>query len=224
MKLNNMYYHGMRPTGIGGTAYGTGSPGSTSDATFISHVSDANSKVVRSGMGVIAALKRYGRSELTHGEQNVFTLNQATYKYDHFVDDSAKVFQYVPTAGLLYGFCDMRFMSFFSKVSQAGFLGNSGAKIEISDFKLDKVGLNVRDMISPSGIIRLVYDPALKNEANGTMVLVDPAHIGQVVYRKTRIKFDVKTDDDYDGIKDNIRSDEGPWLDLIQKHSLWTLS
>ena len=224
MKLNNMYYHGMRPTGIGGTAYGTGSPGSTSDATFISHVSDANSKVVRSGMGVIAALKRYGRSELTHGEQNVFTLNQATYKYDHFVDDSAKVFQYVPTAGLLYGFCDMRFMSFFSKVSQAGFLGNSGAKIEISDFKLDKVGLNVRDMISPSGIIRLVYDPALKNEANGTMVLVDPAHIGQVVYRKTRIKFDVKTDDDYDGIKDNIRSDEGPWLDLIQKPSLWTLA
>jgi len=55
-------------------------------------------------------------------------------------------------------------------------------------------------------------------------VLVDPAHIGQVVYRKTRIKFNVKTDDDYDGVKDNIRSDEGPWLDLIQKHSLWELT
>lgn len=224
MKLNNMYYFGMRPTAIGGTAYGTGSPGSTSDGTFISHISDANSKVMRSGMGIIPALKRYGRSELSHGEQNIFTLNQATYKYDHFVDDTAKIFQYVPTAGVLYGFCDMRFISFFSKVSQAGFLGNSGAKVEISDFKLDKVGLNVRDMVTPAGIIRLVYDPALKNQPKGTMVVVDPAHIGQVIYRKTRIKFNVLTDDDFDGVKDNIRSDEGPWLDLIQKHSYWTLT
>ncbi len=224
MKLNNMYYHGMRPTGIGGTAYGTGDPGSTSDGTFVGHISDANGKVMRSGMGVITALKRYGRDEIDHDEQNVFTLNQATYKYDHFVDDVAKIFQYVPTAGFLYGFCDMRFLGFFSKVGQAGFLGNSSAKLEISDFKLDKVGLNVRELIAPSGMIRLVFDPSLKNEPNGTMVVVDPAHIGQVVYRKTRIKFNVKTDNDYDGVKDNIRSDEGPWLDLIQKHSYWTLT
>ena len=175
-------------------------------------------------MGVITALQRYGRSDITHGEQNVFTVNQATYKYDHFVDDTAKIFQYVPIAGVLYGFCDMRFLSFFSKVGQAGFLGNSNAKVEISGFKLDKVGINVREMLTPSGIIRLVYDPALKNIPKGTMVVVDPAHIGQVIYRKTRIKFNVLTDDDYDGVKDNIRSDEGPWLDLIQKHSLWTLT
>ena len=226
MKINNMYYNGMRSSGIGGTAYGASD---TDDSTFAvtsidSSATGTTSKIIRSGMGVITALNRYGRSDITHGEQNIFTVNQATYKYDHFVDDTAKVFQYVPTAGLLYGFCDMRFKGFFSKVAQAGFLGNSGAKLQISDFKLDKIGLNVQDLITPSGVIRLVYDPALKNEAAGTMVLVDPAHIGQVVYRKTRIKFNVLIDDDFDGVKDNIRSDEGPWLDLIQKHSLWTLT
>jgi len=229
MKLNNMYYNGMRSAGIGGSAYGVSETSPTDDTTFaVTTATDAGTattgNVVRSGMGVITALHRYGKSLITDSEQNVFSVNEATYKYDHFVDDAVKVFQYVPSAGLLYGFCDMRFKAFFSKVAQGGFLGNSNAKLQISDFKLDKVGLNVQDLITPAGVIRLVYDPALANEPKGTMVLVDPAHIGQVVYRKTRIKFDVLKDDDFDGVKDNIRSDEGPWLDLIQKHSLWTLT
>ncbi len=222
IKLNNMYYHAMRSTGIGGTAYGASS---TDDSTFAaSAVSDANSKTMRSGMGVITALKRYGRSDATHAEQNIFTVNEATYKYDHFVDDAAKIFQYVPSAGVLYGFCDSRFLGFFSKISQGGFLGNSKATLQLSPYKVDKVGLAVQDLVTPRGLLRLVFDPSLRNEPNGTMVVVDPAHIGQVVYRKTRIKFNVLTDDDYDGVKDNIRSDEGPWLDLIQKHSYWTLT
>ncbi len=227
MKLNNNYYFGMRPDGMGGYAYGYDGDGGENDTTFIdtsTPVTDAAGKVIRSSMGIIPALLRYGRTDIAHDEQNVFALNQATYKYDHFVDDTAKIFQYVPTAGLLYGFCDMRFKAFFSKVSQGGFLGNSNAKVQITDFKLDKLGLNVQDLITPSGVIRLVYDPALKNQPNGTMVVVDPAHIGQVIYRPTRIKFNIKTDDDYDGVKDNIRSDQGPWLDLIQKHSLWQLT
>jgi hypothetical protein len=125
---------------------------------------------------------------------------------------------------MLYGFCDMRFLSFFSMVSQGGFLGNSDAKLELGPWGLDKVGINVRQLTTPAGEIRLVYDPSLKREKYGTMVLVDPAHVGQVIYRSSRIKFNVLTDDDYDGVKDNIRSDEGPWLDLLQKHSLWELT
>ena len=219
MKLNNMYYHGMRSTGMGGTAYGAGS---TDDSTFSgSAVTDANSKSMRSGMGIIPALLRYGRKDVTHDEQNIFTVNMATYKYDNFVDDIAKVYQYVPVTGVLYGFCDMRVLNFFSKIGVAGFLGNSKAKMEISPWMVDKVGINVRKLAAPSGELRLVYDPSLKNEPFGTMVIVDPAHIGQVVYRKTRIKFDVLKDDDFDGVKDNIRSDEGPWLDLLQVHSYW---
>ena len=99
MKLNNMYYNGMRSSGIGGTAYGASDTDDTAFAvtSIDSSATSTTGSIIRSGMGVITALQRYGRSDITHDEQNIFTVNQATYKYDHFVDDTAKIFQYVPT-------------------------------------------------------------------------------------------------------------------------------
>ena len=224
MKMNNMYYHAMSPKGIGGVAYGAVAAGTTTDSSFTdSTITDANGKVLRTGMGIIPALQRYGISTTTNSAQNVFHVNSATYKYDNFAKDAAKIFQYVPSAGFLQGFCDMRFLTFWSLVSQGGFLGNSKFKVQMSLPMRDTVGLDVRELLTPAGTVRLTYDPSLANQAKGTMVIVDPAHIGQVKYRKTRMKLDVKTDDDYDGQKDNIRSDEGPWLDLLEVHSLWTL-
>ncbi len=221
MKMNGMYYHAMSPIGIGGVAHGAG--GGTDSSFVDSTITDANSKVLRTGMGIIPALIRYGISDTTNTAQNVFHINSATYKYDNFARDAAKIFQYVPVTGFLMGFCDMRMLTFWSLVSQGGFLGNSKFKVQLSLPMTDTVGLSVRELLTPAGTVRLTFDPALTNEPKGTMVIVDPAHIGQVKYRKTRMKLDVKTDDDYDGQKDNIRSDEGPWLDLIEVHSYWTL-
>jgi hypothetical protein len=221
MKINKSYYHGMRPTGIGGTAYGASD---TDDSTFaLSPVTDAGGKPVRTGMGVIPALIRYGRSDITHSQQNIFSINAATYKYDKFVDDTTKIFQYVPSAGVLYGFCDSRMLAFWSKISVGGFLGNSKMKVMLSQPFMDGIGLKVQELITPRGTVRLIFDPALDTEPKGSMVIVDPAHVGRVTFRKTRMKFDVKKDNDYDGVKDNIRSDEGPWLDMLEKHSYWTL-
>ncbi len=229
MKINRMYYHGMRPMGIKGTAYGADADGGTSETdstgvAFLStHITDAAGVDIRAAMGAITALRRYGRA--TGDQQNRFTVTKATYKYDNFVDDSAKCFQYPPTEGLLYGFGGMGIISFFSKVAVAGFLGNSKFTVQLSDRFVDKIGFNVMDLVAPGGgIIRLVHDPCLIGPYLNTMVVVSPDHFGRVVYgsRSNTFYNNVKTDDGYDGVKDFWRTQEGPKLGLLQTHSLWT--
>lgn len=232
MKINRMYYHGMRPMGIKGTAYGADATGATaeSDGTGIAflatHITDASSVDIRAAMGAITALRRYGISDITNDQQNVFTVNRATYKYDHFVDDSAKCFQYPPSEGILYGFGGMGIISFFSKVAVAGFLGNSKFTVQLSDRFVDKIGFNVMDLVAPGGgIIRLVHDPCLVGPYLNTMLVVSPDHIGRVVFGSrggNTFHNNVKTDDGYDGVKDFWRTQEGPKLGLLQTHSLWT--
>lgn len=229
MKINRMYYHGMRPMGIAGTAYGALPTGAISDtdatgiAFLATHITDAAGVDIRAAMGVITALRRYGRS--SGAQQNRFTITKATYKYDQFVDDSAKCFQYPPSEGILYGFGGMGIISFFSKVAVAGFLGNSKFTVQLSDQFVDKIGFNVMDLVAPGGgIIRLVHDPCLIGPYLNTMVVVSPDHFGRVVFanRGNRFRNNVKTDNDYDGVKDNWRTQEGPKLGLLQTHSLWT--
>ena len=232
IKINRMYYHGMRPMGIKGTAWGADATGTTSESDstgvgFLStHITDASSVDIRTAMGVITALRRYGISDITNDLQNVFTVNKATYKYDHFVDDSAKCFQYPPSEGLLYGFGGMGIISFFSKVAAGGFLGNSNFKVQLSDRFVDKIGFNVMDLVAPGGgIIRLVHDPCLVGPYLNTMVVVSPDHFGRVVFGSRGGNIfhnNVKTDDGYDGVKDFWRTQEGPKLGLLQTHSLWT--
>lgn len=231
MKVNRLYYHGMRPMGIKGTAYGADADGGTSEtdstgiAFLATHITDAAGIDIRAAMGVITGLRRYGISDITNAAQNVFTVNRATYKYDHFVDDSAKCFQYPPTEGILYGFGGMGIISFFSKVAVAGFLGNSKFTVQLSDRFVDKIGFNVMDLVAPGGgIIRLVHDPCLIGPYLNTMVVVSPDHFGRVIYANRGNTFynNVKTDDGYDGVKDFWRTQEGPKLGLLQTHSLWT--
>lgn len=230
MKINRMYYHGMRPMGIAGTAWGAVPAGTTTDNKFLQsaagvqgHITDSAGVERRAAMGVITALRRYGRT--TGDQQNAFTITKATYKMDNFVIDSAKCFQYPPSEGMLYGFGGMGIISFFSMAGVAGFLGNSNFKVQLSDRFVDKIGFNVMDLVAPGGgIIRLVHDPCLIGPYLNTMVVVSPDHFGRVIYANRGNTFynNVKTDDGYDGVKDFWRTQEGPKLGLLQTHSLWT--
>lgn len=229
MKTNRMYYHGMRPMGIAGTAWGPTPAGTTTDAEFLQasagvqgHIVDANGVERRAAMGAITALRRYGRT--TGDQQNVFPVTKATYKMDNFVQDGAKCFQYPPTEGMLYGFGGMGIISFFSMAGIAGFLGNSKYQVQLSDRFVDKIGFNVQDLVVPGGgIIRLVHDPCLIGPYLNTMVVVSPDHFGRVVFANRGNTFynNVKTDDGYDGVKDFWRTQEGPKLGLLPTHSLW---
>jgi hypothetical protein len=55
------------------------------------------------------------------------------------------------------------------------------------------------------------------------MLLIDPAEFKLVQYRAAKYSTNIKTDNGYDGIKDELFNDDGVGTTLIEKHSIWTL-
>ena len=106
---------------FGGSTIGTGladSRDGTSSESFAEHaITDANGNVVRSTMGLVTALGKYG--DTSGDDQSVFTISEASYSYSNFVDDMEKVFQYIPEQGMKMAFAGRGAMSYFSKIDGA---------------------------------------------------------------------------------------------------------
>ncbi|MHA2067606.1 MAG: SU10 major capsid protein, partial [Candidatus Thorarchaeota archaeon] len=186
---------GMRTSGIGGTAKGAG--GGT-DSTFVNHTTDGDGKVVRSTMGVITALRRYGQATTTADDQNVFTINEGSYQYANFVDDTEKVFQYVPTSGVKTAFVGAKMLSYWSKLSNTqGFVAQSGWNVQISDFRRDRLGFNYRILETPHGLVRLIPTPVLRGHYASYMIIVDTENLQHTIFRAPKFKVNIKTDDGY---------------------------
>ena len=219
MQKERAFLFGMRTSGIGGTAYGASS---TADSTFINHKADADGAIVRTTMGIVTALRRYGA---TSGDaQNVFSINPATYAYSSFVDDTEKVFQYVPSTGVKTAFCGAGMLSYWSKMAtSSGIHSNSDWNVTLEASQRDTLGFNFRNLIAPHGTVRLIPTPAMRGPYNDYMIIVDEEHLQHIMYRKPMFQANIKTDNAYDGIKDQYFSDEGLGLTLMEAHSLWKL-
>ena len=99
---------------FGSSAVGTNLDVDNADTFTDSHRTDAGGKKVRTTMGLVTAIEKYGKS--SGDDQNIFTVSAASYKYANFVDDMEKVFQYVPEAGVKLAFCGAGAMSYWSKM------------------------------------------------------------------------------------------------------------
>lgn len=185
------------------------------------HITDANSKTVRTTMGVIPAIYRYGAA--SGDQQNIFNIPAATYDYSQFVDDMEKVFQYAPEGGELVAFCGGGALSYWSKVGQQGFAGNSNIDVELSDWKQSDFGFNFRRLTTPHGSLLLVKDVSLRGPYNKTMLVVDDSDLSIKQMAPTTFSADIKKDDGYDGEKDEYFSQLGLALTMIEKHSLWNI-
>jgi hypothetical protein len=185
------------------------------------HITDANSKVVRTTMGVIPAIYRYGTA--TGDQRNIFTVPAATYDYSQFVDDMEVVFQYAPEGGELVAFCGGGALSFWSKVGQQGFANNSKVDVDLSDWKASDFGFNFRRLSTPHGSILLVKDVSLRGPYNKTMLVVDDSDLSLKQMETTTFMADIKKDDNYDGEKDEYFSQMGLALTMIEKHSVWNI-
>mgnify|MGYP003136286885 CR=1 FL=1 len=195
--------------------------GSTASTDY--HLSDTNGNRVRSCMGVIPAIEKHGAE--TGADQSRFTISEASYSYDSFVDDMEKVFQYVPEAGMKRAFCGMGAMSYFSKMSGAsGLAGNSGWTVNLSDMKRDSLGFNYRVLESPHGAIQLIPTPVLREAYNKTMLVVSDENLFHAQYRAPKFQANILTDDAYDGVKDQYMSDEGIGVTLIESHKLFNIT
>jgi len=186
-------------------------------------ITDADGKYVRTTMGIIPAIEKHGA---TSGEdQNQFTIDKDAYTYSDFVDDMEKVFQYVPEAGSKRAFCGMGAMGYWSKLGGTGtFSGSSGWTVNIGDMKRDKLGFAYRELETPHGMLELIPTPVLRGPYNEYMLVVSDENLFMAQYRAPKYQANIKTDNAYDGVKDQYMSDEGIGVSLIESHKLFKMT
>jgi hypothetical protein len=212
MHMERIFLFGHRPAGTG----------MASGDDFATHQTDGEGNIVRTTMGMITALRRYG---VTSGDsQNIFNITAHSYTYDDFVDDSEKVFTNIPSSGRKIALCGAKALSYWSKVGQnSSFVSNSGFQVQITQQERSSIGYNFRTLLTPHGQVDLVWAPVLRGPYANKMIVIDPDNVGLVRYRADMYKTNIKTDNAYDGVKDMWMSDVGLWLNLIETHSMWTI-
>ena len=226
MKLERALFFGVKAGGIGGYAAGTSGTNPT-DGTSPTHRS-VGGATVRTTMGVIPALKRYGR---TSGQfQNVFN-RSGGLTFNDFVDDTEKIAQYQPGGGEFVAYCGSGAYSYWSKITSD--LSFASGQIQIEN-TTSELGLHVKKVFAPSGVvINLVRAPALNyGPTSKYMVIVNPDNAKLVSYRNNTgeaaggsyssvaYNTNIKTDNGYDGVKDEYFSDCGVALTLMDSHAL----
>ena len=136
-----------------------------------------------------------------------------------------KVFQYVPEVGVKRAFCGAGAMGYWSKLAGvSGMAGNSGWTVNLSDMKRDTLGFNYKILETPHGILQLIPTPALRGPYNKYMLIVDDSNLFHAQYRSQMYQTNIKTDNAFDGVKDQYFSDEGIGISLIESHNLFKIT
>lgn len=224
MQKENAFLFGqsVMGTGMSGTAF--------ADSTR----TDANGKVVRTTMGIVAGIEKYGYGRIGTGFAqtsaddrvvNEFEINASTYKYSNFVDDMELVFQFIPEAGSKTALCGAGAMSYFSKMDGTAYMaGKSGWQIKLSDTKTNgALGFNYRQLETPHGVLDLVMAPAFKGPRKNQMLILSDENLSHIQYRAPKFRANIKTDNAPDLVKDEYFSDEGVGYTLIESHKLLTI-
>jgi len=179
-----------------------------------SGVSDS-SKVIRTTVGLVRALELYGASSGAY--QSVFNFASASASYDELVDALEVVFQYVPISGSKDSFIGAGALGFWSKRAMEK---NSGWVINVNTDNKNVAGQNVRTLVTPHGDINLILTHSMKYEHKNQMVMVDKNNLEYVQYRPSEFRANIKTDNAYDGVKDEYFSDAGLGITNIKAHQL----
>ena len=227
MQKEKAFLFGQRVggTGLQEASYGAGNNDTNNDETFADGGrTDSDGNLIRTTYGIVSALEKYGESTSTHDAQNVFTVD-SSYAYGDFVDDMEKVFQYIPEAGVKRAFCGAGALGYWSKMAGAsGLAGNSGWTVSLGDMKRDSLGFNYRVLETPHGMLQLIPTPALRGPYNKYMAVVSDENLFHAVYRPSMYQTNIKTDNAFDGVKDQYMSDEGVGIQLIESHHLFKIT
>ena len=221
MQKEKAFLFGKR---VGGTGLDL-QDGSTSESFADGGVLDSDGNLVRTTYGAVSAIEVYGDSTSTNDYQNIFTVSEASYNYSSFVDDMEKVFQYVPEAGVKRAFVGAGALGYWSKIAgTSGMAGNSGWTVNMSDMKRDSLGFNYKILETPHGILQLIPAPALRGPYNKYMLVISEENLFHAQYRSPMYQTNIKTDNAFDGVKDQYMSDEGIGMQLIESHHLFKVT
>jgi hypothetical protein len=82
------------------------------------------------------------------------------------------------------------------------------------------LGFRQLELSTVHGTWQLVPTRSLRNQYNNYIVIPDQNNIGVAVFEPDLYKNNVKTDNDYDGVKDVIRTKKGLWMQLLKRHHM----
>jgi len=194
-----------------GTGLSSSDPSTFSDLDKLTGVND---KVARTTVGLVRAIQLYGA---TSGDyQSSFDVTSAT-TYGDLVDILEVVFQYVPMSNSKDTFCGAGALGWWSKRAMEK---NSGFVINQDSADRNIAGQKVRTLITPHGDLNLILTHSFKYEHKNQMLMADPTNLEYVQYRPSKFSTNIKTDDGYDGVKDEYFSDNGIGITNIKAHQL----
>lgn len=184
---------------------------------------DSNSSAVRTTYGYIPILEDYGiewtGAGAMNANTNIFTIPASSLDYDIFTDMS-KIIHDKREQDVIPGFCGYGFMAEIAKKvvdgKKFGFLG----KVQLGDNQVNALGFNVRNLFTPFGTIQLIPTKALANEYENYCLLPNQDAIGLMQYEAMEYKTNIKTDNDYNGVKDVMNYDVGLRMNLLPTHHL----
>jgi hypothetical protein len=189
--------------------------------------SDSNTSSVRTTYGFIPILEDYGiewtGTGAMNANTNIFTIPSSALDYDVFTDMS-KVIHDKRENNVIPGFCGFGFMAEMAKKvvdnKKFGFLG----KVQLGDTAINSLGFDVRNLFTPFGTIQLIPTKALSNEYENYCLLPNDQAIGIREYEPWQYKTNIKTDNDYNAVKDVINYDAGLQMNLLPTHHMIRLT
>jgi len=183
--------------------------------SFIGHITDKDGRTVRTTMGYIPALERYG---ITSGDQqNVFTASAAAYTFTQLTEDLDKIAQYT-IGGVRRAYCGPAAMTYWSSLANAS---QQGWNIQLSAGEKDRYGNVVRYLDTGSLTLELIPLHILRGTPYaGYMLIPDMDNIEYRYFRNDSFHANIKNENGYDGIKDEYFSDMGLALTQMKRHAL----
>lgn len=201
---------------------------SASDTFAEGNLTDVDGNIMRPTYGIMRAMLDYGNTTVTDKEQSVFDIPRASYQYDDWVDDSEKFAEYdYQEGGIKKMFVSSKLRAHWAKLNGpqgAGLKGASNWRVEFGGQGTNKLGLKYKIIVTPSIDLEMINLPSLTQSSyNGYGFIPNAQNIHHAIYRNFKLAQNVKTEDDFDGQKDSMMSDEGLGLGKINTHKLLRL-
>lgn len=186
---------------------------------------NGESSSVRTTYGYASALRDFGTT-WTGGDMssttNIFRIAAASFDFDTAVDMFQVVFDKRET-DVIPGFCGYGFLGSISKAVMGDEFKFSG-QFQLGDSKVNTLGFNIKNLLTPFGTVQLIPMKALDNEYKNFCLLPNDQAIGIREYEPWEYLTNIKTDNNYNGVKDVINWDAGLQLNMLSTHHIIDLT
>lgn len=188
---------------------------------------ESTSSSVRTTYGFIPILEDYGTEYTGTGainaNTNIFSIPVSALDFDLFADMTKVIFD-KREENTIPVFCGYGFLTEMSKKcvdgKKFGFLG----KVDMDKMGENALGFDVRNMYAPGGTMQLIPTKALANEYEYYALLPNQNAIGLMEYETMEYLTNIRTDNNYNGVKDVINYDVGLRMNLLPTHHLIRLT